>query len=164
MARKQKKAKAKASAVRAGDDVEVEPLEDEDGGINSSDMAESEHDTDEEKLEEKLEPKLEPIKKSRAKKKPAQNKKRTDETKNWGTLKFQLGVDENLPPLNNFDDYLSQYIDKLMAAGFGKVIDHLNGRKVLVATACSGTDAPILFLNALSEGIFSKVLFAFAIY
>ncbi|KAF7954301.1 hypothetical protein EAE96_005430 [Botrytis aclada] len=80
-------------------------------------------------------------------------KSRTNENKKWSTLAFAEGIDSSLPPLTTATEFLECLLDRLLGAGFEKVIKHLNGRPLRVATACSGTEAPILFLKSFSEGL-----------
>ncbi|KAF7898308.1 hypothetical protein EAF00_004754 [Botryotinia globosa] len=105
------------------------------GGIESDDQAPNLSDEDNK------------VKKSKG------SKKRTDEGKSWNTLSFAGGTDENLPPLTTATEFLEGLLDKLLSGGFKDVIKHLNGRPLRVATACSGTEAPILFLKSFSEGL-----------
>ncbi|KAM3149664.1 hypothetical protein ABEW05_010051 [Botrytis cinerea] len=102
-------------------------LEDEDGngGIDSDDQAPGLHD----------------------------QKRRTDESKQWNTLSFAEGIDSSLPPLTTATEFMEILLERLLNGGFKDVIKHLNGRPLRVATACSGTEAPILFLNSFSEGL-----------
>ncbi|KAF7908585.1 uncharacterized protein EAF01_004340 [Botrytis porri] len=80
-------------------------------------------------------------------------KTRTNEDKRWGTLCYAEGTNSSLPPLTTATEFLEGLIDKLLAGGFGNVMKHLNGRPLRVATACSGTEAPIMFLKSFSEGL-----------
>jgi hypothetical protein len=62
------------------------------------------------------------------------------------------GADQSdLPPLSDipkmFDDLVSR------ANGLDKVIDRLNGRKLRVATMCSGTESPLLALRMITRSL-----------
>lgn len=84
-------------------------------------------------------------------------KKRGDDaSKDWTSLAFKMATKPDLPPLNTTEDFSIELMEKLILEGFHKVTDRLNGRPLRVGTACSGTEAPILFLNILSEGNISR--------
>ncbi|KAJ8066946.1 hypothetical protein OCU04_004328 [Sclerotinia nivalis] len=157
MAKKRKRARSSRKSAR---DLPIDDLSEDDGGdggINDSDQAHTDHDTDDE--EESPQTKAGTKKRTdsaantKGKEQNGTNKKRTSDGKMWNSLKFEQGTDQSRPPINNFADFMAEFLDKLLNAGFEEVIKHLNGRKLRVATACSGTEAPILFLNVFSEGL-----------
>lgn len=49
-----------------------------------------------------------------------------------------------------FDDLVTR------AAKLDKVVDRLNGRKLRVATMCSGTEAPLLALRMITRSLFKQ--------
>jgi hypothetical protein len=66
----------------------------------------------------------------------------------------QAADQSDLPPLSNipqmFDDMVSR------AGKLGRVVDRLNGRKLRVATMCSGTESPLLALRMISRSLFKE--------
>ncbi|EIW68043.1 hypothetical protein TREMEDRAFT_69535 [Tremella mesenterica DSM 1558] len=60
-------------------------------------------------------------------------------------------LSEDLPPMNDielmFDHMVSRVPDVV------KLVQHLNGRKLRVATMCSGTESPLLALNMIAKAI-----------
>ncbi|ESZ96005.1 hypothetical protein SBOR_3625 [Sclerotinia borealis F-4128] len=126
------------------------PPEAGDGGIEKSDIASSESD-DESSSEEEDEPR--PGQKPRGKKKRRPKKKKKTGPKLYTTLKYETGTDQSLCPLYTSADFIAELIQKLLDEGFAEVSKRLKSRPLRVATACSGTEAPILFLNTLSEGL-----------
>ncbi|TGO73448.1 hypothetical protein BELL_0360g00050 [Botrytis elliptica] len=129
-----KRQKNSRSAPSAGDELDYDE-EEGSGGIDSDDQAPCLSDEE-----------------NKGKKSKAP-KTRTNENKRWGTLSYAEGTNSSLPPLTTAAEFLEGLLDKLLSGGFKKVIEHLNGRPLRVATACSGTEAPILFLKSFSEGL-----------
>jgi site-specific DNA-cytosine methylase len=66
------------------------------------------------------------------------------------------GIDSNLPPMDNFHDIVDDMASKAIALGLCDVLDKLDGRPINVATMCSGTESPLLFLQLLSEALAAK--------
>ena len=65
------------------------------------------------------------------------------------------GVDQSdLPPISSipkmFDDLVSR------AGKLDKLVDRLNGRKLRVATMCSGTESPLLALRMITRSLFAE--------
>lgn len=93
------------------------------------------------------------------------NKQRGDDaSKDWTEMFYDRGINTDLPPCDTTADFIVEFVDKLIAGGFSRVTDHLNGRPLIVATACSGTEAPIMFLSILSKGTFSRDLILSTVY
>ena len=65
--------------------------------------------------------------------------------------KYKNGLHNHLTPIHNTEDIIADMVGKSID-GLQKVIDYLNGRKLRVATLCSGTESPVLFLRELSAG------------
>ncbi|KAA8569171.1 hypothetical protein EYC84_000840 [Monilinia fructicola] len=87
------------------------------------------------------------------------NKQRGDDaSKDWTEMFYDRGINTDLPPCDTTADFIVEFVDKLIAGGFSRVTDHLNGRPLIVATACSGTEAPIMFLSILSKALRKKGL------
>ena len=68
------------------------------------------------------------------------------------TWKYRSGLEGNLPPLSNIHDIVDDMVDKFLAPLQG-LLQHLNGHTLQVATLCSGTESPILFLTELAAGM-----------
>ena len=66
----------------------------------------------------------------------------------------QAADQSDLPPISSipamFDDMVSH------APELGKVVDRLNGRKLRVATMCSGTESPLLALRMITRSLFKE--------
>ena len=66
----------------------------------------------------------------------------------------QAADQSDLPPIASipkmFDDLVTR------AAKLDKVVDRLNGRKLRVATMCSGTEAPLLALRMITRSLFKQ--------
>ncbi|KAB8294860.1 hypothetical protein EYC80_006821 [Monilinia laxa] len=87
------------------------------------------------------------------------NKQRGDDaSKDWTEMFYDRGINTDLPPCDTTADFIVEFVEKLIARGFSRVTDHLNGRPLIVATACSGTEAPIIFLSILSKALRKKGL------
>ncbi|RAL58577.1 hypothetical protein DID88_003353 [Monilinia fructigena] len=87
------------------------------------------------------------------------NKQRGDDaSKDWTEMFYDRGINTDLPPCDTTADFIVEFIEKLIEKGFSRVTDHLNGRPLIVATACSGTEAPIIFLSILSKALRKKGL------
>ncbi|QSZ36520.1 hypothetical protein DSL72_006400 [Monilinia vaccinii-corymbosi] len=87
------------------------------------------------------------------------NKQRGDDSsKDWTGLSYKQGINTELPPCDTTSGFIVEFVQKLIAEGFSRVTEHLNGRPLRVATACSGTEAPILFLTILSKALREKGL------
>jgi hypothetical protein len=63
------------------------------------------------------------------------------------------GIDLNLPPLNNIHDITLDMASRAIELGLGDVLRKLAGVRINVATMCSGTESPLLFLELLSEAL-----------
>ncbi|KAF1931765.1 uncharacterized protein M421DRAFT_90003 [Didymella exigua CBS 183.55] len=63
------------------------------------------------------------------------------------------GLDLSLPPLNNIRDITADMTSKAIKLGLSEVLQSLDGRSINVATMCSGTESPLLFLQMLSEAL-----------
>jgi hypothetical protein len=74
-----------------------------------------------------------------------------------GTTKSsrQAADQSSLPPLSSipamFDDMISR------ASDLSSVVDRLNGRKLRVATMCSGTESPLLALRMITRSLFKEM-------
>ena len=73
------------------------------------------------------------------------------------TWRYKNGLHEGLPPIDNIHDIVRDMVNKDLAA-FQYLQDHLNGHTLQVATLCSGTESPILFLTELVAGMHSPQL------
>lgn len=88
---------------------------------------------------------------------------------NWS---YKNGLASHLKPICKIDDIFADMTDRALQKignGFGKkkqshidrsdgktfldFLNHLNGRKLRIATMCSGTESPILALNLISEAL-----------
>lgn len=96
--------------------------------------------------------------------KPLGKKRGEGANKDWSWLDYKFGTEPSLAPLSETAEFTEGISDKLLASGFDKFLERIKGRKLRVATVCSGTEAPILFLNLLSEGMFLNHFFPFDLY
>lgn len=66
----------------------------------------------------------------------------------------QAADQSDLPPISSipkmFDDLVSR------ASHLDRVVDRLNGRKLRVATMCSGTESPLLALRMITRSLFKE--------
>ncbi|KAJ4354998.1 hypothetical protein N0V95_003335 [Ascochyta clinopodiicola] len=67
--------------------------------------------------------------------------------------KLGKGIDLNLPPLSNINDISADMASKAVELGLCDVLRKLAGCPIDVATMCSGTESPLLFLQLLSEAL-----------
>jgi hypothetical protein len=65
--------------------------------------------------------------------------------------KYRIGIDLKVPPMSKNSDIFADMVQNARAIGLDEVIKHLNGRKLNVATMCSGTESPILALQLFQE-------------
>jgi len=63
------------------------------------------------------------------------------------------GLDLSLPPLFEVKDIFTDATKKALALGLDKSIKNLFGRRLRVATMCSGTESPLLALQMISEAL-----------
>ncbi|KAI9888334.1 MAG: hypothetical protein M1814_000564 [Vezdaea aestivalis] len=63
------------------------------------------------------------------------------------------GVDFRAAPLDNLHDIFTEMASRAVAGGFKGVVDRLNGRKLTVATMCSGTESPLLAMGIIGEAL-----------
>lgn len=66
------------------------------------------------------------------------------------------GVDLSLPPLDNIFDITADMASRAVKLGLSDVLTRLEERPINVATMCSGTESPLLFLQMLAEALDSK--------
>ena len=71
--------------------------------------------------------------------------------RNQDSFTYKLGVDLSLPPLHKIEDIFDDLTANAVRQGFPAVLDHLKGRKLKVATMCSGTESPMLALGLISD-------------
>ncbi|KAJ4383483.1 hypothetical protein N0V86_001532 [Didymella sp. IMI 355093] len=67
--------------------------------------------------------------------------------------KQDKGLDLNLPPLDNIGEITDDMASKAIELGLSQVLQGLGDRSINVATMCSGTESPLLFLQMLSEAL-----------
>jgi hypothetical protein len=77
--------------------------------------------------------------------------------KNTDKFDYRLGYRDDLAPLSTVEDWFRDLTAKIKKLGFDKVVHHLNGRALKVATMCSGTESPILALRQISQSRFSPI-------
>ena len=70
------------------------------------------------------------------------------------TWKYKYGLCEDLPPLDNIRDIVHDMVKRLFDP-FRLLQARLDGHTLQVATLCSGTESPILFLTELVAGTYS---------
>ena len=87
-----------------------------------------------------------------AKSKPARKAGIVQEVnRNSDSWTYKLGIDTSLPPLHDIEDIFYDLTSKGRRIGLEKALAHLAGRKLKVATMCSGTESPLLALDLISE-------------
>ena len=70
-----------------------------------------------------------------------------------GAWKFKPGIDATLPPMHDIGEIFEDITQKAGSMTlFTKFIKHLGGRKLNVATMCSGTESPLLALRLITDG------------
>ncbi|KAF3050916.1 hypothetical protein E8E11_006202 [Didymella keratinophila] len=67
--------------------------------------------------------------------------------------KQDKGLDLNLPPLDNISEIVEDMTSRAVELGLSRVLKRLEDRPSNVATMCSGTESPLLFLQMLSEAL-----------
>ena len=71
-----------------------------------------------------------------------------------GAWKFKPGVDVTLPPIHEIGEIFEDITRKAMTmTAFTKFLNHLGGRKLNVATMCSGTEGPLLALRLVTDAL-----------
>ncbi|KAI9793644.1 MAG: hypothetical protein M1816_007539 [Peltula sp. TS41687] len=91
-----------------------------------------------------------------AESKPAKQKKTRNPQKverNSDSWTYKLGIDTSLTPIHEIEDIFYDMTAKGRRLGFDKALHHLAGRKLRVATMCSGTESPVLALGLISESL-----------
>lgn len=63
------------------------------------------------------------------------------------------GLDLNLPPLDNIRNITADMTSKALELGLSEVLRGLEDRSINIATMCSGTESPLLFLQMLAEAL-----------
>ena len=136
-----------------GDDHSVDG---ESGGIDQDDKAPPESDDEETSIADQGG--VDNKSKTNTALNSAKGKIKTAPTsfKSYTSMKFVDGTASHLPPMNSQADFMAEFLEKLLSSNFSGFLKRLDGRPLRIATACSGTEAPLLFLNLLSQGTFSK--------
>jgi len=70
--------------------------------------------------------------------------------------KHNKGLDLSLPPIDTIRDAVADMASRAVGLGLGDVLERLKGRTINVATMCSGTESPLIFLEMLQETLDSK--------
>ncbi|WVQ93615.1 hypothetical protein IAU59_000691 [Kwoniella sp. CBS 9459] len=146
-----------------GEEDKAESGDDEDGDFKSADEAESAVEEDEPESEEEKPAKASGGKKSgswgvklKGAKKPVADLRHFKTGIKPLGMKADIkqaikGMSEDLPPMNDievmFDHLVSRVPDVV------QLVKQLNGRKLRVATMCSGTESPLLALNMIAKAI-----------
>jgi hypothetical protein len=68
--------------------------------------------------------------------------------------------ESSLPPITQISDIFTDIVDRccdLKNGNLVDVVDRLNGRKLRVATMCSGTESPLLALDMISQALKEKL-------
>jgi hypothetical protein len=63
----------------------------------------------------------------------------------------------DLPPMTGLQDMFSDMANNALALGLADALEIFKGRSIKIATMCSGTEAPILALGMISEGMFFPI-------
>ena len=73
---------------------------------------------------------------------------------------FRVGIDTKLPPMSDltdiFEDMARRALNEDITGNefsLRNFIQHIRGRKLRIATMCSGTESPILALSKIIEGM-----------
>lgn len=72
-------------------------------------------------------------------------------TKLHGRGKVSNRLNLDLPPLSSVDEIFQDLTERSLALGLDKVLEHLHGRPLRVATMCSGTESPLLALQKVED-------------
>ncbi|KAJ5888651.1 C-5 cytosine methyltransferase, partial [Penicillium taxi] len=62
-------------------------------------------------------------------------------------------LNADLPPMHKLLDIFQDIAERSMVRGFGTVINAIGGRRLRVATVCSGTESPLLALSMFKKGL-----------
>jgi hypothetical protein len=84
--------------------------------------------------------------------KKAEKKKTAKDFQYKDSFTYKIGVDEALKPICDIKDIFGDITDKACKLGLEKVITHLKGRRLKIATMCSGTESPLLAIQLVSDG------------
>jgi site-specific DNA-cytosine methylase len=85
--------------------------------------------------------------------KPASAKSKSRVKKKPSDGQDGKGIDFNLPPIDNIDDAFVDMAAKAVELGLVNALNKLNGRRINVATMCSGTESPLLAFELLSKAL-----------
>ncbi|KAF2631544.1 hypothetical protein BU25DRAFT_384913 [Macroventuria anomochaeta] len=124
-------------------DEESEVDDDEESEVDDAEEfdAAAETSADEDGDEEDIEPEL------------ATTSRRRSQPSSTSAPKQGKGIDLSLPPLNDIHDITADMASRAVGLGLCDAIRKLEGRPINVATMCSGTESPLLFLQMLSEAL-----------
>jgi hypothetical protein len=92
--------------------------------------------------------------KSKGKAKPKKGAADTQNQRNHDAWNYKPGIETSLPPLHEIGDIFGDMTKKAMDVGFDKIVKHLGGRKLRVATMCSGTESPMLALGLIGKSMY----------
>jgi hypothetical protein len=82
-------------------------------------------------------------------------KKKTDNDSQYiDTFTYKVGINENLKPICKIEDIFGDITANARKLGLDKAIHHLQGRKLRIATMCSGTESPLLAIQLVSDSKF----------
>jgi hypothetical protein len=87
-----------------------------------------------------------------AKAKQFEKKKTAEDFQYKDSFNYKIGIDEALKPISDIKDIFGDITDKAYELGLEKVVTHLQGRKLKIATMCSGTESPLLAIQLVSDG------------
>lgn len=84
--------------------------------------------------------------------KKSEEKKTAKDFRYKDSFNYKIGVDETLKPISDIKDIFGDITNKACELGLKKVVTHLKGRKLKIATMCSGTESPLLAIQLVSDG------------
>lgn len=67
-----------------------------------------------------------------------------------------IRLDRTLPPLHDFDKIIADMTERAWGLGLDQAVQELKKGTLRIATMCSGTEAPIVFLKAASDSLESS--------
>ncbi len=67
-------------------------------------------------------------------------------------FQYKVGIAQELKPISKNSEIFADMTKRALELGLDPVLKHFNGRKLKVATMCSGTESPLLALGLVSEG------------
>jgi hypothetical protein len=81
----------------------------------------------------------------------ARSRTATTGARNSDRWSYKGGIDETLPPMHDLGEIFEDITKNALNKGLRAALGHLAGKKLRIATMCSGTESPVLALDLIRD-------------